>query len=510
MAVSINGSDMTIEDVVRVARKREQASLDQQARGAVEKSRAYIEKKIAEGAVIYGITTGFGKFQDTFVTPDNAKKLQRNLLMSHACGVGEPLPEETVRAMLLLRVNALAKGFSGVRPETVDTLIQMLNKGVIPVVPEKGSLGASGDLVQLAHMALPAIGEGEAFINGVRMSGGDAMKKAGLYPVTLEAKEGLALINGTQAMCAIGALALYDVREMARTADVLAAMCCEAQLGIKKAFDRKVQEARGHQGQIDVAANMRNLLEGSGLASELSRDNRVQDAYSIRCTPQIHGGVREALRYVSGIIDREINAATDNPLIFADEDEVISGGSFHGQPVAIALDTLGTATAVLAGVSERRLERLVNPDLSNGLPAFLCREGGLNSGFMILQYSAASMVSENKTYAHPASADSIPSSANQEDYVSMGTTAARTARMIADNARSVLAIELFAECQALCIRGDEKAAPPLKAVYDIVRAAGVPAVTNDIVMYPEIKKCEAMIAEGQITKAAESVCGKLL
>ena len=509
MGVTFSGDGLTIEQTAAIARGNEETRLTPEAEAAVEKSREYVEMKLAGGEAIYGLTTGFGKFQDKLVTPENAATLQSNLIKSHSCGTGEPLKPDVVRAMLALRINALAKGYSGIKLSTLKTLIEILNKGVIPVIPEKGSLGASGDLVQLAHMVLPLIGEGEAYYKGAKLSGKDAMAKACIPLVRLESKEGLALINGTQCMCAIGALALYDIMEMARTADVLAAMCCEAQLGIRKAFDPRIQDLRNHPGQKDVASNLRKLLEGSKLAADTSA-SRTQDAYTVRCTPQIHGGAREALRYVRELMNREINAVTDNPLIFADDDEVISGGNFHGQPVAIALDTLGIAASVLAGVSERRTERLVNPALSNGLPAFLCEEGGLNSGLMILQYSAASLVSENKIYAHPASVDSIPSSANQEDYVSMGTTAARTARLIADNTGSVLAIELFAECQALRFRGEELLSPATKAVYDHVRSAGVPEVRDDIVMYPEIKKCGDMIAAGEIIRAAERVCGKLL
>ena len=509
MAVILTGGDLTIEEIVRVARRYEKVSLAPEAEAAVIKARVYVEHKLAGGAVIYGLTTGFGKFQDTFVPPENAKTLQRNLIISHSCGTGNPLPEEVVRAMLVLRVNAVAKGHSGLKLATVQTMIDMLNFRVTPVVPEKGSLGASGDLIPLSHMVQTMLGEGEAYYKSRRMSSRDAMKKAGIPTIVLESKEGLALINGTQAMCAIGALALYDTIELARLSDILAAMCCEAQLGVTKAFDPKVHAVRGHPGQLASAKNITAMLTDSSLAREVNPP-KVQDAYSIRCAPQIHGGTREALRYIHDLLGREINAATDNPLIFVDEDEVISSGNFHGQPVAIALDTLGIAAAELANVSERRLERLVNPALSYGLPAFLCHKGGLNNGFMIAQYSAASMVSENKIYAHPASVDSIPSSANQEDHVSMGTTAARTARMIVDNTRSVLAIELFAECQALWLRGVEKLAPATRAAYDCARNFGIPIVEEDILMYPEIMKCETLIASGKIIEAAESVTGKLL
>jgi histidine ammonia-lyase len=571
--VTIDGNSLTVEDVIRVARGGVRVALSPAAAAAVVRARAYVEQKLAEGAVIYGLTTGFGKFQDVFVPPEQATRLQHNLIVSHSCALGDPLPVETVRAMLLLRVNALAKGHSGLRLETVQTLIHMLNNGVTPVVPEQGSLGASGDLALLSHMVQPMIDVGEVFYCGRRMGSREAMAAAGIPTLELQSKEGLALINGTQAMCAIGATVLHDAWNLARTADVLAAMCCEAQLGITSAFDEKVHLLRAHPGQIDAAANLRALLAGSrltdgqgmdtgvlaqapdmprvidrvmersdsaalpvcpglsgpsaaGVRVEVSgaavspaavpgqgrgchRGKKVQDAYSIRCAPQIHGGTREALGYVEELLGREINAATDNPLIFVEEDEVISCGNFHGQPVAIALDTLGVAAAELASVSERRIERLVNPALNEGLPAFLARGGGLNRGFIIAQYVAATLVSENKVSAHPASVDSIPSSANQEDHVSMGTTAARTARMIADNVAKVLGIELFAVCQALALRGVEKLAPATRAVYDGVRAAGVPVVEDDILMQPEIAKCEGLVASGAVVAAAEGVCGRL-
>ena len=510
--IVITGQDLTIDDVVQVARHGAKVTLGTEARAAITRARVYVENKLAQGKAIYGLTTGFGDFQKVFIFPGDAKTLQHNLIISHSCGMGEPMPQEVARAMLLLRINSVAKGNSGLKLATVQLMIAMLNSGVTPYIPEKGSLGASGDLALLAHMVQPMIGVGEAYYRGELMSSTEAMKKAGLTIIRLESKEGLALINGTQAMCAFGALALYDGEQLARLADVLAAMVCEAQLGIRSAFAAKIQMARGHQGQIASAANLRKLTEGSGLTWEENPNAqlvKVQDAYSVRCTPQIHGGVREALAYVKNILTTEINASTDNPLVFPEEDQVISGGNFHGEPIAIALDTLGIAVAELADVSERRLERLVNPALSYGLPAFLCKKGGLNNGFMIAQYAAASLVSENKIYAHPASVDSIPSSANQEDHVSMGTTAARTARMIVANTRAVLAIELFGVCQALYLRGIEKVSPAGRAVYQCVRKAGVPAVDEDILMHPEMKKCENLIAEGLPLEAVQAVVGPL-
>lgn len=505
--IQINGTELTLSQVIAVARRGEQVCLTAEAEAAMDKARRYVDGKLAEHAVVYGLTTGFGKFSDTFVPEEETALLQRNLIISHSCGMGNPLPTEVVRTAMLLRCNALSRGNSGIRRSTVETLLAMLNKGVHPIIPEKGSLGASGDLAPLAHMVLVMLGEGEAEYRGTRMSGREAMEKAGITTVQLAAKEGLALINGTQIMTAVACNVLWDTMDLVRTADVAAAMTCEAQLGIKKAFDHKVHEVRGHKGQMDCAANLLDLLKGSGLAADII-PNKVQDAYAIRCTPQIHGASRDAIDYVYGVISREINAVTDNPIIFPDDDEAISGGNFHGQPVALAMDFLGIAISELANVSERRIERMVNPALSFGLPAFLTKHGGVNSGFMIAQYAAASMVSENKVYAHPASVDSIPSSANQEDHVSMGTTAARKSALILDNARKVLAIELFAAAQALWLRGENKLSPATKAVYDRIRQE-VPVIEEDVVMYPLMAKCEEMIRAHAITAAAETVCGPL-
>lgn len=503
----INGKDMTLEQVIAVARNGEQVALTEEARAAVNRARAYVDQKLQEKAAIYGLTTGFGEFSKVYIPGELTATLQRNLIVSHACGMGQPLPEQVVRAAMVLRCNALAKGNSGIRLSTIETMLSMLNKGVHPLIPEKGSLGASGDLAPLSHIVLVMLGEGEAYYKGVRMSGQQAMKEAGIPTIELAAKEGLALINGTQIMMGIACNVVWDALDLMKTADIAAAMTTESQLGIKKAFDHKIHDVRGHQGQKDVASNLLQLLEGSRLALELNPD-KVQDAYTIRCTPQIHGASRDAIGYVYNVISREINAVTDNPIIFPEEGEAISGGNFHGQPIALAMDFLGIALSEYANVSERRLERMVNPTLSNGLPAFLTRQGGVNSGFMIAQYAAASMVSENKVYAHPASVDSIPSSANQEDHVSMGTTAARKAAMILDNARKVLGIELFAAAQALWLRGEEKMSPATRAVYDCIRAK-VPPVENDIVMHYPMEACEEMVVNHRITAAAEAVCGAL-
>lgn len=505
--IYINGRDLTLDQVIAVARGGEQVEMTAEAKAAVNKARAYVEKKVEEKAIVYGLTTGFGEFSKVFVPTEDTAALQRNLIISHSCGMGNPLPTEVVRAAMLLRCNALSRGNSGIRLSTIETMLQMLNAGVHPVIPEKGSLGASGDLAPLSHIVLVMLGEGEAEYQGVRMTGREAMEKAGIPTIELAAKEGLALINGTQIMTAVACNVLWDAIDLMKTADIAAAMTTEAQLGIKKAFDHKIHDVRGHKGQKDTAENLLQILEGSQLAFDLNPD-KVQDAYAIRCTPQIHGASRDAIEYVYGVISREINAVTDNPIIFPDDDEAISGGNFHGQPIALAMDFLGIALSEYANVSERRIERMVNPALSNGLPAFLTKHGGVHSGFMIAQYSAASMVSENKVYAHPASVDSIPSSANQEDHVSMGTTAARKAAMILDNSRKVLGIELFTAAQALWLRGEEKLSPATKAVYDHIRKT-VDPIENDVVMYPRMAACEQMIKGHEITAVAEAVCGAL-
>lgn len=512
MSLKIDGNSLTINDINNVTRNNQQVELTEEAKNNINKARNFVEKMLAEKKVIYGLTTGFGEFQKVFVPPEDAKKLQKNLIISHSCAMGDPEPIEVARAQLLLRINSVSKGFSGIKLNTVQTMIEMLNKGVTPYIPQKGSLGASGDLALLSHMVLPMIGLGKAYYKEELLDGKIAMEKAGIPVIELESKEGLALINGTQAMCAFGSLALYDCLNMMKLSDILSAMACECQKGISKAFDSKIQKVRGHQGQINVAKNILKMLEGSQLIHENNPDRepgKVQDAYGIRCLPQILGGAREAITYVNNLMSNEINAATDNPLVFPDEGEVISGGNFHGEPVAIAMDSLKIAASEMASISEVRLERLVNPSLSYGLPAFLCQKGGLNNGFMIAQYASASMVSENKTYAHPCSVDSIPSSANQEDHVSMGTTAARTSRMIVDNLRSCLAIELMALCQALELRGVQKAGKVSQLVHKIVRDAGVPFIEDDILMHPQFKTCEKLIADNTIVEKVEELIGKL-
>lgn len=509
MAVLINGRDLTIEEVIRVCREDEEVRLTDEAVEAVNKARAYIEKKLEEKAVIYGLTTGFGKFSNVVISREETEKLQRNLIISHTCTMGEPYPRHYVRAAMLLRCNALARGNSGIRLETLQTLIDMINKGVHPVIPEKGSLGASGDLAPLSHIALGLIGEGKAEYKGRIMPAAEAMKATGIRPVTLAAKEGLALNNGTQMMTAIGLNVVWDAMKLQKAADIACALTDEALHAIKKAYDHKIHELRGHQGQRDAAENLRRLLDGSQNALPLQPD-KVQDAYVLRCAPQIHGASRDAIKYAYDMVSGEINAVTDNPIVFPDDDEVISGGNFHGQPMALTFDFLKIAISELANVSERRTERLVNPALSEGLPAFLTKHGGVCSGFMIAQYAAASMVSENKVYDHPASVDSIPSSANQEDHVSMGTTSARTAAMVLDNAQKVVGIELAAAAQAIWLRqetgeaGIDKLAPATRAAYDYIRRIS-PPVEEDIIMHDELVKFDEMIKDGGLLEAVEKV-----
>ena len=509
MAVIINGRDLTVEEVIRVCRGYEKVEIAPEAKEAVIKARNYIEKKLEEGAVIYGLTTGFGKFANVVISREEAEQLQKNLIISHTCAMGEPYETKYVRAAMLLRCNALSRGNSGIRLETIQTMIDMLNAGIHPVIPEKGSLGASGDLAPLSHIALALIGLGEVEYKGQIVPAAEAMAKEGIIPVVLAAKEGLALNNGTQMMTAVGVNVLWDAMHLMKTADIATAMTAEALHGITKAYDHKVHDLRGHQGQKDAAENLRTLLAGSKNAFEV-QPSKVQDPYSLRCIHQIHGASRDAIQYVYEALSRELNAVTDNPIVFPDEDEVISGGNFHGQPMALAFDFLKMAISEFADVSERRAERLINPQLSEGLPAFLTKYGGVCSGFMIAQYAAASMVSENKIYAHPACVDSIPSSGNQEDHVSMGTTSARTAAMVLDNAQKVIGIELAAAAQGIWLRQEigesdiSNLAPATKAAYDYIRTVSEP-VDDDILMHDELKKFDEMVKDFSILEAVEKV-----
>ncbi len=504
--VIITGETLTLEEVHAVARLGAEVSLSQQAIDNVNRSRKVVDDIIAQKKVVYGVTTGFGSFCNTVISTEESKTLQRNLIITHAVGAGDPFTEDVSRAIMLLRVNNLAKGFSGIRMETLETLIAMLNKGVTPVIPEKGSLGASGDLAPLSHMVLPMLGLGEAWYKGEKMDGEAAMKAAGIPVIELCEKEGLALINGTQVMNGVGALTMYDTLNLVKVADIALALSFEAQNGVIDALQPRMHTVRPHQGQMDTAAIASHLLEGSKNVTKQG-EIKVQDAYALRCAPQVHGASKDAINYVKEQIEIEMNSVTDNPIIFADTMEGISGGNFHGQPMALSFDFLGIALSELANISERRLERLVNPALS-GLPAFLVNNGGVNSGFMIVQYSAASLVSENKVLAHPASVDSIPSSANQEDHVSMGTIASRKANTIMKHLRRVLAMEIMAACQGIDMRGDKGMGIGTKPAYETIRKVCA-TLDEDRPLYGDINNCEQTIIDGSLVAAVEKAAGEI-
>ncbi|NMW85667.1 histidine ammonia-lyase [Peptoniphilus sp. AGMB00490] len=506
--IKINGSSLTIEDVVNVARFNAKVELDEAQKEKILRSREFVEKALEEGEAIYGINTGFGKFSTVSISEEELDLLQKNLIYSDACGVGEPFDTEIVRAMMLLRLNSICSGYSGVLMSTIECLINMINKGVHPIIREKGSVGASGDLCPLAHMVLPMIGEGEAEYKGKVMSGKDAMNKAGISTIVLKAKEGLALINGTQAMTANAVLAVYDTEKLLKEADITASLSIDSLEGIIDAFDERVHLVRPHKGQIDVAENLRNLLKNSKRVTKQG-EKRMQDSYSLRCIPQVHGGSRLAFDYVKKTVETEINSVTDNPLIFSGENGAcISGGNFHGQPIAIAMDTLGILVAEIANISERRIEKMVNPALSHGLPAFLVKHGGINDGFMIPQYVAAALVSENKVLAHPACVDSIPTSANQEDHVSMGTIGARKARTIVNHAQHVVSIELLCAAQAADFGDIDKLGKGSRVAYDVLREE-VGFMENDVIFYPDMDKSFEIIKSGKLLEEVEKAVGKI-
>lgn len=493
--VVLDGHNLTLEQVGQVAWDLAPVALAPSARQAMEESRNFVQGLIEKQQAVYGITTGFGKFSDVYIEGRDVLELQHNLIRSHACGVGPPLPTADVRAMMLLRANALALGHSGVRPLLVERLLGCLNNNILPVVPSKGSLGASGDLVPLAHVGLFLTGEGEATYRGEVMPAAAALEAGGIEPLKLEAKEGLALVNGTQFMAARGALMLLRARQLALAADGIAALTCQALQAIPTAFSPLVSQVRRHPGQQQSAANLSRFLAQSKLTTSPGQ-LRTQDAYALRCIPQVHGASRDALDYVAAVLEREVNAATDNPLIFSRQGQVISGGNFHGQPLALALDFLAIALAEMTNLAERRIERLVNPQLNNGLPPFLTENGGLNSGLMILQYVAAALTSENKVLCHPASVDSIPSSGNQEDHVSMGANAANKAWQVCENLQQVLAIELLCACQALDFRGPELLNPVGAKMFRFVRQH-VDFMERDRSLHNDIKVLSRLLAGGE-------------
>ncbi|MBA3363056.1 MAG: histidine ammonia-lyase [Actinobacteria bacterium] len=507
MTVAI-GEALALADVAAVAAGAD-VSFSPAPRERVAAARRVVEDAVASGEVVYGVTTGFGALANVRIDPTQAADLQHGIVRSHATAVGRPLSRPEARAMLLLRAHVLALGHSGVRPALIDLMVQMLNADVIPAVPEQGSLGASGDLAPLANLALPMIGAGEVLTDVGTAPAGEAMQRAGLAPLTLEAKEGLALVNGTQGMLAIGVLAAERLSTLARTADVVAAMTIEAALGTDAPFDDRLQRLRPHPGQAASASNLRRLLEGSPiLASHRESEHLVQDAYSLRCAPQVHGATRDALGFARGVLEIELNAVSDNPIVLSDDGDIASGGNFHGQPVAVAMDLLAAATVGMASISERRLYRLLDPALSNGLPPFLVPESGLNSGFMLVQYTAASLVSESKSLAHPASVDSIPSSAGQEDHVSMGMTAARHARDVVTNAEMVLALEALGAAQALDLRAPLEPGPATASVKEALRDE-VPFFEADREFGPDIAAAVELVRSGRLVSAAEDVSGPL-
>lgn len=524
-ALHITGNELTFDDLREVVFERRPVLLASDARRAVERARDVVERHLDDPQPVYAVSTGVGKLSDVRLNPDQGRQLQVNLLRSHAVGVGDPLSDGETRAMMLLRANSLAKGFSGVRPLIIDALCEMLNRGVHPVVPSQGSVGASGDLAPLAHLSLVLIGEGEAVYSpstrgqkkrragesgeGARMAGAQALRRAEIKPLALEAKEAISLINGTQAMLAVGSLALMQARAMAESADVIGALTLDALHGTDVAFDPRIQLVRPHPGQVRAAENLRRMLEGSAIRESHRACSRVQDAYSLRCMPQVHGAVRQAIEHASAVFETEMNAAVDNPLVFAaprkagsrsdsdGEGQILSGGNFHGEPLAFALDYLAIALASLAGISERRIERLVNPALNEGLPPFLAPDAGLNSGFMMAQVTAAALVSENKVLAHPASVDSITTSGNKEDYVSMGMAAALKLKRIAANTRTVLAIEALAAAQALDFLKPLTTSRRGQAAHAAIRALS-PALDRDRSLAADFERVGELITSGKL------------
>jgi len=500
----LGDDDLTLEALAEVARGRRVVEIGAAAHARMAAARAVVDEVVRGGdaaPAVYGVNTGFGALAEVRISADQVARLQQNLVRSHAAGVGQPLPRDAVRGMMLLRAAVLATGRSGARPVCCERLCELLNAGVHPVIPARGSVGASGDLAPLAHLALGMIGEGLAELRGETMPALKALELAGIAPLVLEAKEGLTLLNGTQHMTSVGGLTVFDADATARIADLAGAMSLEALKGTVRAFDARVIAARSHPGQQVVAAFLRELLADSPIAESHKDCGKVQDPYSLRCMPQVHGASRDVLAFARQVLEREAASSTDNPLVFVDTGEMISGGNFHGQPVAIALDAAAIAVAELANISERRVEQLVNPHLSSGLPPFLAPDSGLNSGFMIAQVTAAALVSENKVLAHPASVDSIPSSAGREDHVSMGATAALKLHMIHDHVRTVLAIELLCAAQGLDLRRPLATTKPLEAVHAAIRAK-VPAMMTDRPLSPDIAAVRALIDDGSLLETA--------
>ncbi|HOV65578.1 MAG TPA: histidine ammonia-lyase [Bacillota bacterium] len=505
MTVAISGKNMTIGEIVRVAKHEEEVAILQEAKEQMLKSHTLMGKAVEDGKRVYGINTGFGKFADTPISYDDLARLQENLVRSHAAGVGPLFSQEEVRAAMLLRANALARGMSGIRVEVVETIVDILNKGVTPCVPERGSVGASGDLAPLAHIALVIIGEGHAFYQGDVMPGKEALDKAGIRPCKLEAKEGLALTNGVQMTNGVLSLVVDEGRVLAKAADIIASLTGQVLQVIVDAYDDGILNLRPQDGAREVGSNLRTLLKGSGL-STVSGQVRVQDSYVLRCIPQVHGAVRQGLNHVANIVEIESGSATDNPLVLEDG-RILSGGNFHGQPLAVASDYLGICLCSLGNISERRIARMMD-SVKSGLPPFLTKEGGLNSGLMLIQYTAASLVSENKVLAHPSSVDTVPTSADQEDHVSMSTIAARKARDIAENVSYVLAAEYLSACQGVEFLGKERLSPAGRAAYGVLRQE-IPSLEEDRPLNPDLEAARRLIVSGKLEEAVLQESGEL-
>jgi len=504
-----DGENLTVEEVVKVARKDAKVAIPEEVKRRIKRSREVLERLVKEKQVIYGVNTGFGALSKVKISPQEIKELQSNLIRSHSSGVGKPLSTEIVRALLLLRINTLAKGYSGIRLEPLETLVEMLNKGVHPVIPAKGSVGASGDLAPLSHMILVLMGEGKAEYQRKLMTGKEAMEKAGIKPVQLDFKEGIALNNGTQLMMAIAALTIHDAEKLIKTAEVAVALTLEALQGVVDAFSDRIHKVRPHEGQVLTAQNIRKLIEESQLVQTgrqaMEKIQRPHDPYSLRCAPQVLGTARDAIAYTKRTVEVEINSATDNPLVFSEDETCLSGGNFHGQPLSLAMDLLGIALTIVGNISERRTARLLDEKLNNGLPAFLIppeAKKGLHSGLMTVQYTAAALASENKVLAHPACADSIPTSANFEDFISMGVTAAQKAMQILENVEYIIAIELLCAAQAIEFRGSEKLGKGTKKAYSTIRET-VPMLREDRVLSEDIEKIRKIVKTGIILNEVE-------
>lgn len=501
--IVLGEENLSLKNFIDVARFGCKVSVADFALDKLKKSRSVVDDLLKKNRPMYGINTGFGRFADVAISDAEIGKLQVNLIRADAVGIGAPFDTEIVRGMLLLRANSIIQGLSGASLEVPLTMVEMLNKGVHPVIPEKGSVGSSGDLCPLAHMVLPMIGEGEAEYKGQIMSGKESMERAGIPLVTLKAKDGLALINGTPAMTSVAALALHDSLILQISADIISALTFESLRGVIDAFDSRIHKARNQSGQIDVAENLTKLLVNSRMITHQAEE-RVQDSYTLRCIPQVHGASRMAIDYAREVVESELNAVTDNPLVFPDTGDVFSGGNFHGQPIAIAMDTLGIAVSEFGNISERRIAKLVDPALNHGLPAFLVNEGGVNTGFMVPQYAAAALVSENKVLAHPASVDSIPTSAGQEDHVSFGTTSARKARQIIDHVQSILGIELMCAAQALDLQEIKSLSEGTSAAYQLLRSK-VDFMENDRVFYKDQELAKNLISDGMLLNEVEKI-----